>query len=132
MHTDSIGVAIDGDITFEEAATQSAPFIFLAVGLIVLLVAVVHRSFWSAAIVAAGLSATTLAYYGTAALIGLKMGSLLLAFIVPIAMISFGVDFYIHGVGRVREMQVEHGMGVKKAYPAGLTAVFTAMFLAVS
>ncbi len=132
VHTDSIGVAIDGDTTFEEAATQSAPFIFLAVGLIVLLVAVVHRSFWSAAIVAAGLSATALAYYGTAALIGLKMGSLLLAFIVPIAMISFGVDFYIHGVGRVREMQVEHGMGVKKAYPAGLTAVFTAMFLAVS
>jgi predicted RND superfamily exporter protein len=132
IHTDSIGVAIDGDITFEEAATQSAPFIFLAVGLIVLLVAVVHRSFWSAAVVGAGLAATTLAYYGTAALLGLKMGSLLLAFIVPIAMISFGVDFYIHGVGRVREMQVERGMGVSKAYPFGMTAVFTAMFLAVS
>lgn len=132
VHTDSIGIAIDPETAFEEAATQSSPFIFLAVGLIVLLVALVHRSFWSAAVVGAGLAATSLAYYGTAALLGLEMGSLLLAFIVPIAMISFGVDFYIHGVGRVREMQVEQGAPVKKAYPMGMTAVFTAMLLAVS
>jgi predicted RND superfamily exporter protein len=132
VHTDSIGIAIDIDTTFEEATTQSSPFIFLAVGLIVLLVALVHRSFWSAAIVGAGLSGTALAYYGTSALLGLQMGSLLLSFIVPIAMISFGVDFYIHGVGRVREMQVEHGDGIKRAYPMGMTAVFTAMLLAVS
>ena len=132
VHTNSIGIAIDPETAFEEAATQSSPFIFLAVGLIVLLVAVVHRSFWSAAIVGAGLAATSLAYYGTSALLGLEMGSLLLAFIVPIAMISFGVDFYIHGVGRVREMQVDHAAPVKKAYPMGMTAVFTAMLLAVS
>lgn len=132
LHTDSIGIAIDPETAFEEAATQSSPFIFLAVGLIVLLVAVVHRSFWSAAVVGAGLAATSLAYYGTSALVGLEMGSLLLAFIVPIAMISFGVDFYIHGVGRVREMQVEHAAVVKKAYPMGMTAVFTAMLLAVT
>jgi predicted RND superfamily exporter protein len=129
--TDSIGVAIDVDTTFEEAAMQSAPFIFLAVALIILLVVFVHRSYWSGVIVGAGLGATTLAYYGIASLLGLKMGSLLLSFIVPIAMISFGVDFYIHGVGRVREMQVESGMGVKRAYPFGMTAVFTAMLLAV-
>lgn len=132
IHSDSIGVAIDAESAFSDAAEQSAPFIFLAVGLIILLVVAVHRSFWSAVVVGAGLSATTLAYYGTSALIGLKMGSLLLAFIVPIAMISFGVDFYIHGVGRVREMQVEHGYGKSRAYPAGMSAVFTAMLLAVS
>lgn len=132
VHTSAIGVAIDADLAFEEAAAQSAPFIFLAVGLIILLVAVVHRSYWSAAVVGVGLAGTTLAYYGTAALLGLKMGSLLLAFIVPIAMISFGVDFYIHGVGRVREMQVDGAMSVRRAYPAGMTAVFTAMLLALS
>ncbi len=132
VFTNSIGVAIDGDTTFGEAAAQSAPFIFLAVALIILLVAFVHRSYWSAVIVGAGLASTALAYYGTAALLGLKMGSLLLSFIVPIAMISFGVDFYIHGVGRVREMQVERNLGISKAYPFGMTAVFTAMLLAVS
>ena len=57
------------------------------------------------------------------------MGSLLLAFIVPIAMIGFGVDFFIHGVGRVREMQVE-GRSPEQAYPAGMRAVIKALSLA--
>lgn len=131
QHTDTLGIAIDGDTAFEEATQQSAPFIFLAVALIIVLIAVVHRSYWSAVVVAVGLAATSIAYYGTAALLGLQMGSLLLAFIVPIAMISFGVDFYIHGVGRVREMQVE-GVAPDRAYPAGMAAVFTALLLAVS
>ena len=130
--TDSIGVTIDPELVFGDAAQQSAPFIFLAVALIILLVAFVHRSYWSAVVVGAGLTATALAYYGTSALLGLKMGSLLLAFIVPIAMISFGVDFYIHGVGRVRESQVDDGHRAERAYPLGMTAVFTAMLLAVS
>ena len=128
-HTDPIGVAIDADTAFEEAAAGSAPFIFLAVALIVLLIAVVHRSYWSAVVAAAGLAATSLAYYGTSALVGLKMGSLLLAFIVPIAMIGFGVDFFIHGVGRVREMQRE-GHAPRQAYPRGMRAVIKALSLA--
>jgi predicted RND superfamily exporter protein len=131
-HTTSIGIAIDGDSTFAEATQKSAPFIFLAVALIIILIAVVHRSYWSAVVVAAGLAASTLAAYGTSALVGLKMGSLLLAFIVPIAMISFGVDFYIHAVGRVREAEVDDGLAPKRAYPAGMAAVFTALLLAVS
>ena len=129
--TDSIGVAIDIETTFEEAALASAPFIFLTVSLIVVLIAVVHRSFWSAALVASGLGVMMLIYNGIAALVGLKMGSLLLSFILPIALISFGVDFYIHGSGRVREMQVE-GMDRRSAYPAGMTAVFTGLLLAVA
>lgn len=128
--TDPVGVAIDFDQTFDEAIEASAPFIFLAVALIVLLVAIVHRSYWSAVLVGAGLGVTMLAYNGVAALVGLKMGSLLLTFIVPIAMISFGVDFYIHGAGRVREMQVDHGSSGRDAYPAGMKAVFTALLLA--
>ncbi len=132
VYTDSIGVAIDFDQTFDEAIQASAPFIFLAVALIVLLVAVVHRSYWSAVLVAVGLGLTMLAYNGVAALVGLKMGSLLLAFVVPIAMISFGVDFFIHGAGRVREMQVEHDLSRERAYPAGMTAVFLAMLLAAT
>jgi predicted exporter len=46
-------------------------------------------------------------------------------------MISFGVDFYIHCLGRVREIQVEGDMPNGRAYAAGMTAVFTAMLLAV-
>lgn len=128
--TDPIGIAIDGDLSFEEAAQAAAPFIFLAVALIVLLIAIVHRSYWSSVVVAIGLGATMLTYYGVAALIGLKMGSLLLAFIVPIAMASFGVDFYIHGAGRVRESEIEQRPGGHAPYPAGMKAVFGAMLLA--
>ena len=131
-HTASMGVTIDPELSFGEAAEQSAPFIFLAVALIIALVAFVHRSFWSAVVVGSGLAATSLAYYGTSSLLGLKMGSLLVAFVVPIAMISFGVDFYIHGFGRVREAQVDDGHDLRRAYPFGMTAVFTAMLLAVS
>ena len=80
VYTDSIGLAIDFDQTFEEALQASSPFIFLAVALIVLLVAAVHRSYWSAVLVASGLGLTMLAYNGVAALAGLKMGSLLLVF----------------------------------------------------
>ena len=132
VHTESIGIAIDAEIAFSEGAANSAPFIFLAVALIIVLIAFVHRSYWSAVLVAAGLAATTIAYYGTSALVGLKMGSMLLAFVVPIATISFGVDFFIHGVGRVREVQVEDGLSGKRAYPAGMTAVFTALLLAAT
>ena len=128
----SIGIAIDAELAFSEGATNSAPFIFLAVALIIVLIAIVHRSYWSAVIVATGLTATTIAYYGTSALVGLKMGSMLLAFVVPIAAISFGVDFFIHGIGRVREMQVDQGLSAKRAYPAGMAAVFTALLLAAS
>ena len=59
------------------------------------------------------------------------MGSLLLAFIVPIAMISFGVDFFIHGSGRMREAQVE-GESRSTAYPVGMVAVFAALTLAAA
>ncbi|MFQ5967375.1 MAG: MMPL family transporter [Acidimicrobiia bacterium] len=131
-HTSSIGLAIDWDQTFEEALQASTPFIFLAVALIVLLVSAVHRSYWSAVLVMSGLGLTMLAYNGVAALAGLKMGSVLLAFIVPIAMISFGVDFFIHGSGRVREVQVDGGATRDRAYPTGMTAVFIAMLLAAT
>jgi predicted RND superfamily exporter protein len=127
-----IGIAIDFDQTFDEAIEASAPFIFLVVALIVLLVAIVHRSYWSAILVGTGLGVTMLAYNGVAALVGLKMGSLLLSFIVPIAMISSGVDFYIHGSGRVREMQADHGLNRRDAYPAGMRAVFLALLLAAT
>ena len=72
--TNSIGVAIDIETTFEEAALSAAPFIFLAVSLIVMLIALVHRSYWSSALVASGLGLTMLSYNGIAALVGLKMG----------------------------------------------------------
>jgi predicted RND superfamily exporter protein len=122
------GVAIDFNTAFQNSFIAGAPFIFLAVALIVLLVGALMRSYWAAAVVAAGLGVTMMTYNGLVALIQLDE-SPLLQLIVPIAMISFGVDFFIHGAGRTREAQVE-GATRERAYPLGMTAVFKALLLA--
>lgn len=122
------GVAIDGDLLFEELAGATAPFILLAIVAIVLLIGGLLRSYWAAALVALGLGVTNLVFQGLTTAMGFK-GGLLLGFIVPIALISFGVDFFAHASGRTREEQV-HGASRQVAYPRGMTAVFGALALA--
>jgi predicted RND superfamily exporter protein len=124
------GIAISFNTEFEDSFLAGVPFIFLAVALIVFLVGALLRSYWAAAVAAAGLGVTMLTYSGVVALVQLDE-SPLLQLIVPIAMISFGVDFFIHGAGRVREAQVE-GFTREHAYPVGMTAVFTALILAAT
>ncbi len=125
-----LGLAIDPILTDEEQSNAAAPFIMGAIVLIVLLVGVLVRSYWASALVAVGLSATFLAYTGVTVFIGLKE-SILLTFIIPIAVLSFGVDFFIHGFSRCREAQAE-GHTPTQAYPRGMAAVAGAVVLAVS
>ena len=123
------GVAIDFGLVAEEQNAAAGPFIFYAVAFILIFVGALLRSYWAAMLVAAGLGVTMMAYNGFNALLGLKTGSPLLIMIVPIALISFGVDFFIHASGRAREMQVE-GYSRERAYPLGLSAVSAALLLA--
>ncbi|MFW2383368.1 MAG: MMPL family transporter, partial [Acidimicrobiales bacterium] len=122
------GVAISIETEFENSFLAGGPYIFLAVSLIVLLVGGLMRSYWAGAVVAAGLGVTMMTYNGVVAIVQLDV-SPFLQLIVPIAMISFGVDFFIHGAGRTRESQVE-GHSRERAYPLGMTAVFKALLLA--
>ena len=122
------GVAISIETEFESSFLAGGPYIFLAVALIVLLVGALMRSYWAGGVVAAGLGVTMMMYNGVVAIVQLDV-SPLLQLIVPVAMISFGVDFFIHGVGRAREAQVE-GHSRERAYPLGMTAVFKALLLA--
>jgi predicted RND superfamily exporter protein len=124
------GVAIDFGLVAEEQNAAAGPFIFYAIALILIFVGALLRSYWAAMLVGAGLGVTMMAYNGINALLGLKTGSPLLIMIVPIALISFGVDFFIHGSGRAREMQVQ-GESRERAYPLGMTAVHSALLLAV-
>ncbi len=126
-----IGVAIDPEITAEEQLTAGGPFIFLAVALIVLLVGALLRSYWAATVVAVALSLTLLFYNGILGIVSTNMGSALVVFILPITLIAFGVDFFIHASGRVREEQVD-GVPRDRAYPRGMTAVFSALTLAAA
>ncbi len=125
-----LGLAIDPILTEEEQSASAAPFIMAAIVLIVLLVGALVRSYWASAVVAVGLATTFLAYNGVTILVGLKE-SILLTFIIPIAVLSFGVDFFIHGFGRCREEQAG-GATPTRAYPLGMTAVAAAVLLALS
>ncbi len=124
----AIGLGIDIDLAFEEQLTEAMPFILGAVLVIVIVVGALLRSYWAAVYVGAALTVTTIIYKGIWALVGLK-GGMLLGFIVPISIISFGVDFFIHAIGRAREAQVE-GHSRERAYPIGLSAVMLALLLA--
>jgi predicted RND superfamily exporter protein len=127
----AIGLFIDGGLVGEEQGAAAAPYIFGAVAFILIIAGALLRSYWAAMLVAAGLGVVMMGYNGINALIGLKTGSPLLIMIVPISLISFGIDFFIHGSGRAREKQVD-GYSRERAYPLGETAVFAALLLAVA
>ena len=124
----ALGLAIDFGLEFEEQAAEAAPFILGAVAVILIIVGILLRSYWAAVYVGAGLAVTTMIYKGIWALLGFK-GGLLLGFIVPISIISFGVDFFIHAIGRAREAQAQ-GQTRERAYPIGMSAVILALLLA--
>jgi len=126
-----IGIAIDADITAEEQLTSGAPYIFLAVAIIVFLVGALLRSYFAAVVVATGLSIMLLFYNALLGIASTNMGSALVVFILPITLIAFGVDYFIHGMGRVREAQVD-GEPRSHAYTVGMVAVFGALTLAAA
>ncbi|MCP5026899.1 MAG: MMPL family transporter, partial [Actinomycetia bacterium] len=111
--------------------SAGGPFIFLAVGFIVLLVGALLRSYWAAVVVTSALGLTLLAFNGLLGVLGIKMGSSLISFVIPITLIAFGVDFFIHAAGRVGEEQDEPGHR-SAGYRTGMAAVFPALTLAVA
>jgi len=125
-----LGLAIDPALTQFDGAATAIPFLLLAVIAIVFVVGYLQKSYWSAAVVGAGLglvmifmnAVLTLTFRGT---------SLLVALVVPISAISFGVDFFIHALGRVREEQAGNAHGEGEAYKIGIGAVFGALALAL-
>ncbi|MDH3605618.1 MAG: MMPL family transporter [Acidimicrobiia bacterium] len=124
----ALGLGIDIDLEFEDQAAEASPFILGAVVVILIVVGGLLRSYWAAAYVGLGLVVTMLIYKGIFALVGLK-GGLLLGFIVPVSIISFGVDFFIHASGRAREAQLR-GASRDRAYPIGMSTVILALTLA--
>ncbi|MEB3323474.1 MAG: hypothetical protein VKI81_11675, partial [Synechococcaceae cyanobacterium] len=127
----AIGLFIDVGLVGEEQGAAAAPYIFGAIAFILVIAGALLRSYWAGMLVGAGLGVVMMGYNGINAIIGLRTGSPLLIMIVPISLISFGVDFFIHGSGRTREVQVE-GAPRSRAYPLGETAVFAALLLAVA
>jgi uncharacterized protein len=124
------GVAIDVNLTSQEEGALAGPFIGLTVFAVLLIVGAAFRSYWVLAVVAAALGALMIWLKGLSNLVGLE-DSLVLTLIVPIAMISFGVDFAFHSVGRYREQRQE-GQAPRRAFVTGLAAVSGALLLALT
>ena len=96
------GIAIDVNLTSEEEGATAGPFIALTIVTVPLIFGIVLRSYWAVATIGATLAVLMIWLKGLSNLVGLE-SSLTLDLIVPIAMVSFGVDFAFHALGRYRE-----------------------------
>ncbi|MDH5373873.1 MAG: hypothetical protein OEX97_13095, partial [Acidimicrobiia bacterium] len=96
------GIAIDVNLTVGEQAAAAGPFIGFTILAVLVVAGLILKSYWAVAVLGAGLGALMIWLKGISNLIGLENDQVL-SFIVPIAMISFGVDFAFHAIGRYRE-----------------------------
>jgi len=123
------GVGIDLNLTSQEQGAIAGPFIGLTILAVLLLVGLTFRSYWVLATVSIAFLILLVWLKGISNLIGLK-DDLILSLIVPIAMVSFGVDFAFHAVGRYREERAK-GNTSAPAFAAGMAAVSGALLLAL-
>ena len=124
------GLAIDVNLTSMEQGRAAGPFIGFTILAVLLLVGLLLRSYWAVATVGLAMGALMLWLQGLSNLVGLKQDQIF-ATIVPIAMISFGVDFTFHGIGRYRE-SCQPGRSPALSFRLGLAGALGALLLAVS
>jgi predicted RND superfamily exporter protein len=124
------GIAIDVNLTSQEQGEAAGPFIGFTILAVLVVVGVAFRSYWVLAITGAALASLIIWLQGFTNLLGFE-DDLILSLIVPIAMISFGVDFAFHAVGRYREQQ-SLGLVPRAAFTTGIAAVAAALVLALA
>ena len=123
------GVAIDANLESEEEGQAAGIFItFTLIGAL-LVIGLSLKSYWITVISGIGLGILMIWLKGISALIGLKSG-LVIDLLVPIAMISLGVDFVVHAMHRYRE-EILVGYLPRMALRVGLSGVIGALFLAM-
>ncbi len=125
----AFGVAIDVNLTSQEQGAIAGPFIGFTILAVLVLVGLTFRSYWVLATVSVAFVTLIVWLKGISNLVGLK-DDLVLSLIVPVAMVSFGVDFAFHAIGRYREERAE-GRTAGPAFIAGTTAVSGALLLAL-
>jgi predicted RND superfamily exporter protein len=123
------GLAMDVNLTSQEQGTAAGPYVGMTIFAVLLLVGLTFRSYWVVAITGFSLAALVIWLKGLSNLLGLKTDQILTV-IVPIAMISFGVDFAFHAVGRYREEQARTA-DPRRALVLGLAGVMGALLLAL-
>ena len=128
QHLSAWGIAIDASLTGSEQGGVAGPFIGFTILAVLIVVGIAFHSYWTVAIIGAALAAMIIWLKGLSNLVGLK-DDLILGLVVPIAMVSFGVDFAIHAIGRYREER-RGGNHPRPAFVAGFGAVIAALLVA--
>lgn len=123
------GVAIDVNLESVDEGQIAGIFIMFTIIAAVLIMWISLRSYWAMALTGAGLGVLIIWLKGISALIGLKSG-LVIDMIVPVAMISLGVDFAVHAIRRYQE-EHETGLEPGRALAVGLACVMGALILAM-
>ncbi len=123
-------VAADVNLTSIEQGTRAGPFIGLTVFVVLAVLLVAFRSYWLVAVSGLALGAVMIWLKGISNLIGLESDQLL-ATIVPISMISFGIDSVFHVYGRYREEAPAAG-SPRRGFVVGTSAVLGAVALALA
>lgn len=96
------GVALDVNLSTQEQGQRSGIYIAAALFSILLLLGWSLRSYWALTLIGVGLATLMIWIKGINHFIGLKSDPIL-SLIVPIAMISFGVDAGVHTITRYQE-----------------------------
>ncbi len=123
------GVGIDSALEAEDEGRTAGMFIMLTVIGALVVVGVSLRSYWAVALTGAGLGILMIWLKGISNLVGIK-GGLVIDLIVPIAMISLGVDFAVHALRRYNEEKAL-GHTARRALRAGFAGVMGALALAM-
>ncbi|NQW18571.1 MAG: MMPL family transporter [Chloroflexi bacterium] len=124
------GIAIDVSLESEDEGSIAGIFIMFTVIAAVIVVGVALRSYWSMVLTGVGLAILMIWLKGISNLIQLE-GGLIIEFIVPVAMISLGVDFSVHALKRYEE-ESRPGIGPRRALVIGLSGVTGALALAMA
>jgi predicted RND superfamily exporter protein len=123
------GLAIDQTLAAQEQGATAGTFIVLTVIAALVVVGLSLRAYWPTALTAIGLGALMIWLKGLSALVGLE-GGIIIELIVPIAMVSLGVDFAVHAARRYQEER-DTGLGPQRALVVGFTGVIGALVLAM-
>ena len=122
------GIAIDVNLESEEEGIKSGTYITFTVIAALAIMGVALRSYWAIALTGIGLGVLIIWLKGISILLGIK-GGLVNDMIVPIAMISFGVDFAVHTIRRIQQNQLKHSIN-RFAFTSGMTGISGALLLA--
>lgn len=121
------GIAIDQNLEIGEEGIISITLVIIAIFVIILVVAINFRTFIDTALVALSIPMLLVWLWGISHLIGLK-GSMFIDILLPIIILSLGVDYAIHSIHRYREER-QKGKDPRDAIKESITRVGGALML---